>query len=80
VFICALADIMAGEELFIDYLLDVKGRRTAGCQKAACVDAARGTAAERCSPGDKLNTAFGDRRTHTNSRTHREPRGSEERN
>jgi SET domain-containing protein len=33
VFIRALADIMAGEELFIDYLLDVKGRRTATIKK-----------------------------------------------
>ena len=33
VFIRALADIMAGEELFIDYLLDVKGRRTAAVKK-----------------------------------------------
>jgi SET domain-containing protein len=33
VFIRALADIMAGEELFIDYLLDVKGRRTAAIKK-----------------------------------------------
>ncbi|MGA7816853.1 SET domain-containing protein [Caballeronia sp.] len=33
VFIRALADIMAGEELFIDYLLDVRGRRTAAVKK-----------------------------------------------
>jgi SET domain-containing protein len=33
VFIRTLADIMAGEELFIDYLLDVKGRRTAAVKK-----------------------------------------------
>jgi len=33
VFVRALADIMAGEELFIDYLLDVKGRRTAAVKK-----------------------------------------------
>ena len=33
VFIRALADIMAGEELFIDYRLDVKGRRTAAIKK-----------------------------------------------
>ena len=33
VFFRAIADIMAGEELFIDYLLDVKGRRTAAVKK-----------------------------------------------
>jgi SET domain-containing protein len=33
VFIRAIADIMPGEELFIDYLLDVKGRRTAAVKK-----------------------------------------------
>jgi uncharacterized protein len=33
VFIRPIADIMAGEELFIDYLLDVKGRRTAAVKK-----------------------------------------------
>jgi SET domain-containing protein len=33
VFIRAVADIMAGEELLIDYLLDVKGRRTAPVKK-----------------------------------------------
>jgi SET domain-containing protein len=33
VFIRVRADIMAGEELFIDYLLDVKGRRTAAVKK-----------------------------------------------
>jgi DnaJ-class molecular chaperone len=33
VFIRALADIMTGEELFIDYLLDVKGHRTAAVKK-----------------------------------------------
>jgi SET domain-containing protein len=42
VFIRALADIMAGEELFIDYLLDVKGRRTAAIKKLhACRCGAR---------------------------------------
>src|SRR5260370_4002319 len=33
VFIRALADIMAGEELFIDYLLAVKGHRTPAVKK-----------------------------------------------
>ena len=33
VFIRALADIMVGEELFVDYRLDVKGRRTAAIRK-----------------------------------------------
>ena len=33
VFIRARADIMAGEELFIDYLLDIKGRRTAAVKE-----------------------------------------------
>jgi SET domain-containing protein len=42
VFIRALADIIAGEELFIDYLLDVKGRRTAAVKKLhACRCGAR---------------------------------------
>jgi SET domain-containing protein len=33
VFIRAIAGIMPGKELFIDYLLDVKGRRTAAVKK-----------------------------------------------
>jgi SET domain-containing protein len=42
VFIRALADIVAGEELSIDYLLDVKGRRTAAIKKLhACRCGAR---------------------------------------
>ena len=42
VFIRTIADIMPGEELFIDYLLDVKGRRTAAVKKLhACRCGAR---------------------------------------
>ena len=42
VFVRALTDITAGEELFIDYLLDIKGRRTAAVKKLhACRCGAR---------------------------------------
>jgi SET domain-containing protein len=56
VFIRALADIMAGEELFIDYLLDLKGRQllSKSCMR---VDAARCIAEERCSLRGRSDTA-----------------------
>jgi len=50
---------MAGDELFIDYLLDVEGGRTAAVKKTGMLaDAVPGTAEDRCLPHGKSNAAF----------------------
>jgi SET domain-containing protein len=49
VFMQVLADIMPDEALFIDYLLDVRGRRMAAVKKLHAYRWARCTAEERCS-------------------------------
>jgi hypothetical protein len=48
-FMQVLADIMPDEALFIDYLLDVRGRRMAAVKKLHAYRWARCTAEERCS-------------------------------
>jgi len=61
---------MPGEELFIDYLLDAKGRRTAAVKKAACLSMWRAALPRIDVRPTVSRTGFsGDRRALSSSKT-----------